>query len=176
MPIQNDYFDIVGPLVQELEARHLSPVLVGGVALVALGSQRVTKDFDFLVSRQDSTLEEITKIFYKHGFELVSKFNEKREIVRTIDNANIAAVRLKMDAPDSAFFYYPEKDFKVDILIDFPLPAREIAEKSMTIKVKKYPIRIASTEDLIRLKEIAYADRKSASDAQDLEFLKKLPK
>ncbi len=174
MPIQNDYFDIIGPLVRDLEAKGLSPILIGGVALVVLGSQRVTKDFDFLIARQDSHAEIVTEIFYKHGFELVSKFNEKREIVRTIDNAKIAAVRLKLDAPDSAFFYYPKKDFKVDILFDFPFPAKEIAEKAISIKVKSYRLTLASREDLIRLKEIAYADRKSASDAQDLEFLRGL--
>jgi hypothetical protein len=32
------------------------------------------------------------------------------------------------------------------------------------------------TEDPLRLKEIAYADRKSAADAQDLEFLRNLLK
>ncbi|MBF0491511.1 MAG: nucleotidyl transferase AbiEii/AbiGii toxin family protein [Deltaproteobacteria bacterium] len=147
------------------------------MALVILGSQRVTKDFDFLVSRlgqQDLISKEIVNIFYKHGFELVSKFNEKREIIRTIDNPRIAALRLNMDVPDSAFFYYPKKDFKIDLLFDFPILAKEVAERAVKIKVKSYSLRVASPQDLIRLKEIAYADRKSAADAQDLEFLRNL--
>lgn len=33
-------------------------------------------------------------------------------------------------------------------------------------------LRVAAPKDLLKLKEIAYADRKSAADAQDLEFLR----
>lgn len=176
MSVQKDYFDIVGPLLEDLEACGFTPVLVGGVALIVMGSDRVTKDFDFIVSRQDSVIENAVAAFYKYGFELVSKLNEKRQIVRTIDNAKVASIRLKMDAPDSAFFYHRKMDFKIDLLFDFPFPAHEIANRARRIKVKKYPVLLASREDLIRMKEIAYADRKSASDAQDLEFLKNLSK
>jgi hypothetical protein len=35
---------------------------------------------------------------------------------------------------------------------------------------------LTAPEDLLRLKEIAYADRKSAADAQDLEFLRRMLK
>ncbi len=176
MPIQNDYFDIVGPLVKELEEKSLMPTLIGGVALIILGSQRVTKDFDFLISRQDSMMEEVTNAFYRYGFELVTKLNERWEVVRTIDSPKIAGIRLKMDTPDSAFFYHWKKDFKIDLLIDFPISAKEVAGRAIKIKVKDYSLNVASLEDLIRMKEIAYADRKSASDAQDLEFLKNLSK
>lgn len=174
MPVQKDHFDIVGPLLKDLEDCAFMPILVGGVALVVLGSDRVTKDFDFLVSRQDSIIEDAANIFYKYGFELVSKLNERREIVRTIDNPKIARIRLKLDAPDSAFFYHRKMDFKIDLLFDFPFPAKEIIERATRIKVKTYSVRVASREDLIRLKEIVYADRKSASDAHDLEFLRKI--
>lgn len=173
MPIQKDHFDIVGPLLKELEDCNFTPILVGGVALVILGSDRVTKDFDFLVSRQDSLIEDAVNIFYKYGFELVSKFNKEMQIIRTLDNPKIATIRLKMDAPDSAFFYHRKMDFKIDLLFDFPFIAKEIAERATRLKVKSYHIRVASREDLICLKEVAYADRKSASDAQDLEFLRK---
>lgn len=176
MPIQKDHFDIVGPLIEELEACAFMPVLVGGVALVVLGSDRVTKDFDFLVSRQDSTMEDAVNIFYKYGFELVSKLNDKNEILRTIDNPKVANLRLKMDAPDSAFFYHRKMDFKIDLLFDFPFSAKEIAASAIRIKVKTYSVRVASREDLIRLKEISYTNRKSSSDAQDLEFLRRKSK
>ncbi len=44
------YLDVVGQIIEKFEAHNLAPVLVGGMALVILGSQRVTKDFDFLIS------------------------------------------------------------------------------------------------------------------------------
>lgn len=173
MQSANDYLEAIISLTKDLEKQGLQPILVGGMALVVLGSPRVTNDFDFLVSLQDLLMESVIEVFYKHGFELISKFNERREVLRTIDSPRVAAIRLKMDAPESAYFYNHKTDLKIDLLFDFPLPAKEVASRALKIKVKSHPLRIASREDLIRMKEIAYADRHSAADAQDLEFLRK---
>lgn len=175
MPTQNDFLEIIGPLTKDLEKHGFIPILVGGMALVVLGSQRVTHDFDFLVSLQDLLSETVLKIFYQHGFELISKINERREVLRTIDNQKAAANRLKIDTPPSAYFYHHKAQLKIDLLFDFPLPAVEVASRALKIKVRSYPLRVASREDLIRMKEIAYADRRLSSDAQDLEFLRALP-
>ncbi len=173
MPIGNDYLDTIGSLTKELEKHGLRPTLVGGMALVVMGSQRVTNDFDFLVSLQDLLMEKVIEVFYKFGFELISKFNERREVLRTIDNPRVAAIRLKMDSPESAYFYNPKTELKIDLLFDFPLLAKEVASRAVSMKIKSYSLRVACREDLIRMKEIAYADRHLAADAQDLEFLRK---
>jgi len=47
-----DHLQTVGEIVQGLRALGLEPVLVGGMALVVLGSRRVTRDFD-IASEQD---------------------------------------------------------------------------------------------------------------------------
>lgn len=172
MPKTNSYLDLVGLLSKDLESHGFRPTLVGGMALVLMGSPRVTNDFDFLVSLKDLLVDTVVEVLYKHGFQLISKFNEKREVLRTIDNPRIAAARLNMDKPESAYFYHPQTELKVDLLFDFPFPASEVAGRALEIKVKHYTFRVASRDDLIRMKEIAYSDRKSASDAQDLEFLK----
>jgi len=174
MPKQNDYIETIGLLTKDLEAQGFHPTLVGGMALVIMGSQRVTNDFDFLVSRQDLLVEQVIEVFYKHGFELISKFNERREVLRTIENPQVAKVRLGMDSPESAYFYNHQSELKIDLLFDFPIPAKEVASRALKIKVKSHSWRVASREDLIRLKEIAYADRRLASDATDLEFLRSL--
>ncbi len=54
MPAGNDLIESVGSLVKELEKAGLDPTLVGGMALVLLGSQRVTRDFDFLLSGNEA--------------------------------------------------------------------------------------------------------------------------
>lgn len=41
------HLDAVGNVVEALAGLGLPPVLVGGMALVVLGSRRVTRDFDF---------------------------------------------------------------------------------------------------------------------------------
>jgi hypothetical protein len=39
------------------------------------------------------------------------------------------------------------------------------------MKVRSHVFRFASENDLLRLKQIAHADRAAASDAQDIAFL-----
>ena len=168
-----DHLEKVVALSEALEKKGLQPVLVGGIALGILGSQRVTKDFDFLVSLQDVSVDDMVEIFYKHGFELVTKCSKEREVLRTVDNPRVAAIKLKSDLPDSLFFFDWKTRLKVDLLLDFPLAAKEVAGRANRIKIKSRSLRVASTEDLRRLKEMAYKDRRSASDAQDLEFLRK---
>lgn len=167
------YLDVVGQIVEELEANNLEPVLVGGMALVILGSQRVTKDFDFLVSEEARKLEILMQIFYHHGLELVSKFNKQGEVIRTIDNKKVAHSRLQLDKPESAYFYNRKTGLRIDLLFDFPLNASEVAKKAKKKKIQSHVFSIASKNDLIRLKEIACQNRQLASDVQDLEFLKR---
>jgi hypothetical protein len=162
------------PLLDALEEKGLTPVLVGGMALVVLGSQRITKDFDFLVSSLDPV--DLVKLVYRQAYELVTKFNKAGEVERTVDNPKVAAARLKLDKPRSLFFYNWKTGLRVDLLLDFPLPASDIADRSVKIGKKPRTLRVAAPEDLLRLKEIAYADRKSAADAQDLDFLRNLLK
>lgn len=169
-----DYIEDVGKIVQKLEEFGLWPVLVGGMALVILGSRRVTRDFDFLVSVNKEQIKSLTEIFYKMNFELASKIDAKGNITRTIDNAKIAEVRLHLDTPLSAHFLNHQTGLRIDILFDFPLPARELASRAEIKKIRSYIFRIASKKDLLRLKEMAHQDRSLATDAQDVEFLKKL--
>ena len=69
-------------------------------------------------------------------------------------------------------FYHPKTGLRVDLLFDFPLAAEELALHARKIKVRSHPFRMASEDDLIRLKKIAKSRRTSAGDAEDLAFLK----
>lgn len=173
MSSATDYLDTVMVVAESLEKRGHVPILVGGMALVILGSQRITNDFDFVISLPEPVVSDVVNVFYEHGFELASKLKDG-EVIRTIDNKNVASIRLRLDGPTSAYFYHRKKELRVDLLLDFPFPARELALRADKVRIKGRSIRIASVDDLIRLKEVAFADRKSASDAQDIEFLKKL--
>ncbi|MBI2345336.1 MAG: hypothetical protein HYV03_00270 [Deltaproteobacteria bacterium] len=174
MPKETNHLESVVALTTALEQLGLSPVLVGGMALVILGSQRITNDFDFLISLREPLLAEVVSIFYDHGFELVSKLNPQGEAIRTIDNRNVAAARLKLDSPSSAYFFDRKKGLRIDLLFDFPLSTYEVASRATRFKIPSGSLRIASTEDLLRLKELAFADRRAAADAQDVEFLRRL--
>lgn len=157
----------------ELRAAGLCPVLVGGMALVVMGSQRVTKDVDFVITHPGKQLRKLVKRLYDRGFELISRLNEAGEVTSTIDNPEVACARLRIDAPVSVFFFNPTIDLRIDLLLDFPVLAAELIKNATTMKIRSRKVDIASAEDLLRLKEIARAERSFAGDAQDVAFLKR---
>jgi hypothetical protein len=167
-----DLLGAVSELLDALTRLGYEPTLVGGMALVVLGSPRVTRDFDFLVIEEARDARALIQTFYRQGFELASKTDEHGDIVRTIDSEDIACARLRIDRPKSAYFYRRDLGLRVDLLFDFPIPAREVRGRSTRKKIRSHLFHIASRQDLIRMKEIAAGARRFASDAQDLEFLR----
>jgi hypothetical protein len=122
MAAATTHLDEVGRVAEALTALGLEPVLVGGMALVTLGSRRVTRDFDFIVARPGDALVPLLRVFYNRGFELASRLDASGDIVATIDNPRVAATRLRIDAPVSAFFINPHTRLRIDLLFDFPEP------------------------------------------------------
>lgn len=163
----------VGELLDDLTRLGYQPTLVGGMALVVLGSPRVTKDFDFLVIEEAREQKDLIQTFYRLGFELASRTDEHGRIVRTLDSAEVASARLRIDRPKSAYFYRRDLGLRVDLLFDFPIRAHQVRGRSTRKKIRSHVFQIASREDLIRMKEIAAGERRVASDAQDLEFLRR---
>jgi len=166
-----DNFENVGAVAEALSDLGLKPVLVGGMALVILGSRRVTHDFDFVISRPDDQLDEVVAILYGRGLELASRVNEVGDVTATIDNQRVAASRLRIDAPSSAYFFNSTTRLRIDLLFDFPIPAAELVKTATTMKVRSQVLRVASEESLLRLKRLAKAARSFAGDAQDIAFL-----
>jgi hypothetical protein len=171
---QTDFLAAVGELLNDLAPLGIEPTLVGGMALVTLGSSRVTRDFDFLVAEEARDQKKLIQVFYRHGLELVSGADELGNVIRTIDTQKVAWARLRIDRPRSAYFYNRPLGLRVDLLFDFPIRAREARERSTRRKIESYTFHIASKHDLIRMKEIAAHNRGLSSDLQDLEFLKRI--
>lgn len=76
-------------------------------------------------------------------------------MIRTIDNVNVAKLRLRKDTPESAYFYNPKTGLRIDLLFDFPISASELIKKATKKKIKSSFLHIANIDDLIRLKKIA---------------------
>jgi hypothetical protein len=164
----------VGEVLKDLARLGCEPTLVGGMALVTLGSPRVTKDFDFLVVEEAREQKALVQVLYEHGFQLASRTDGQGAIIQTIDSQQAAAARLRIDRPKSAYFYNGTLGLRVDLLFDFPIDARGVHRRSTRKRIQSYSFHIASTPDLIRMKEIAASDRKASTDLQDLEFLKRI--
>jgi hypothetical protein len=162
----------VAQVAEALKGLGLEPVLVGGMALVLLGSRRITRDFDIVIAHPRDRVNALVELFYERGFELASKVNDAGDIVATIDNPRVAALRLKLDAPASAFFWHSTKRLRIDLFFDFPVAAAELAANAIETKIRGRVLKVASAADLLRLKEMAAKDRSAAADAQDIEFLK----
>jgi len=166
-----DHLQTVGDLVQDLRALGLAPVLVGGMALVVLGSRRVTRDFDFVIAHPGDRLARTLDRFYDRGLELASRLNQAGDVIATITDRNVAALRLRLDAPASAYFFNVETGLRVDLLFDFPIPAATLAEHAMRITIRTLVFDVASEPDLLRLKTIAQRARSAPGDAEDIALL-----
>lgn len=171
MPGPLDHLQTVGEIIQDLRALGLAPVLVGGMALVVIGSRRVTRDFDFVISQPADRLARMIAAFYDRGLELVSRLNETGDVISTISSRKIAAVRLRLDAPGSAYFFNARTGLRVDLLFDFPIPATTLAAHATRTRIRAQVFDIASEQDLLRLKRIARAARSAPGDAEDIVFL-----
>lgn len=165
------HLESVGSVVDALAGLGLEPVLVGGMALVVLGSRRVTRDFDFVVARPDAVLGQLLDVFYDRGLELASRVDAAGDVTATIDNRRVAAARLRQDAPASAYFVNPRTGLRIDLLFDFPLAAATLARRATSVRARSIVLRVASEADLLRLKRIARAKRSWPGDAEDIAFL-----
>jgi hypothetical protein len=166
-----DHFEEVANLIDALTELGLEPILVGGMAMVVIGSRRVTRDFDFVIPQPGERLQPLVEIFYDRGLELASRMSRSGDVAATIDNSRVAVTRLRLDAPASAYFLNPKTGLRVDLLFDFPVPASELAKGARRTKVRSRALRVASEDDLLRLKKIARAQRSVAGDADDVAFL-----
>jgi len=165
------HLELVNEIAGQLAALGLQPVLVGGMALVLLGSRRVTRDFDFVIQLPGERLARVLDVFYDRSLELAARLNEAGDVTATIDNRRIAATRLRVDQPRSAFFYNAETGLRIDVLFDFPIPAHELADRSVPARTPAGVLRVASEPDLLRLKQTAHSSRSLATDEQDIAFL-----
>ena len=172
MSAETGHIREVVALTADLEAGGFRPVLVGGMALVVLGSQRVTRDFDFLVSRPAPSSRGLVDIMYRHRLELVTKFTLQGEVARTVDKPKVAALKIDGEHLHSLSFFDWKTGLRVDLLLDFPLHAHDLSGLAARVAFPSGHIRVAAPSDLLKLKEIAHADRKSPSDASDMEFLR----
>jgi hypothetical protein len=103
--------------------------------------------------------------------ELVSRLNDVGEVTSTLANRKVAAVRLRLDAPATAYFFNPATGLRVDLLFDFPIPAAKLAGHATRTTIRSHVFQIASEPDLLRLKRIAKSARSAPGDAEDIAFL-----
>ena len=170
-PDPAEHLERVGKLSTALSRLQLQPVLVGGMALVVLGSRRVTRAVDFVVADPGEHLDEVVSVLYQGGLELVSRVNADGEAAATITNPRVASSRIRIDRPETASFYNSETGLRVDLLFDFPLAAATLARRAVRVRIGAHVLHVADERDLLELKKIAAANRQAPGDAEDIAFL-----
>lgn len=83
----------------------------------------------------------------------------------------VASIRLRLDAPASAYFLNPQTSLRIDLLFDYPVPAATLVDRATRTRVRSYVFHVASERDLLHLKKIARAQRSAPGDAEDIAFL-----
>ncbi len=165
----------LGKVVRRLHKAGYEPVLVGGMALIVYGSSRVTFDTDLLTARPRD-IEDAKRLMaavFGAGFVYITKFDDNRAPVSWIDVPNVAAARLMVDNPGTCFLLNRSVQMRVDILLDFPVPASDVLKDATSVAIgKNTRLPVASLTSLSVLKEIALRDRSRPEDAQDLAFIR----
>ena len=126
---------------------------------------------DFVIPAPGDRLERIVSLFYDRGLELVSRLDEGGDAIATIRRRKVAAVRLRLDRPSSAYFFNADSGLRIDLLFDFPVPAAELDQQATRIRIRTHLFTNASVPDLLRLKQIAHASRSAPGAAEDIAFL-----
>jgi len=165
-----EFHALIAAAVATLKAGGVEPILVGGVALNLHGSPRVTRDVDFVVNR-DTAWENVLAALYKSGFCLITRLNDDGSARRFVREESIARLKVRAENPDSLFFWQPEERFRLDVLVDFPMPASEIRRRAAATEIAGVTVFVAAREDLKIMKARAIADRNKSGDREDYLFL-----
>ena len=166
-------------IIHNLDEIDHVPVLIGGKALALFGSPRLTFDTDIVIpSIKDlAAAKLLTNAMRKADFYYVNKLDDGGNPIGWIDAPNVAASRIMIDKPKTIFFWNPDLEMKIDILLDFPLKTSVLLATAKDKMLDKTTvIKVASLKNLKKMKEIAFKDRKKSTDAQDLEFIASIMK
>ena len=150
-----------------------APVLVGGMALVVLGSRRVTRDFDLVIADPGEQFAAVVRVLYRERLHLAARIDRDDHVLATIGNQRVAAARLKIDRPASATFFDETDGLRIDLLFDFPISARALAADAVKVRLGEYALAVASEARLLELKRLAAASRDEPGDAEDIRFLER---
>jgi hypothetical protein len=144
-------------------------VIVGGVAVVLHGVERMTLDLDLVVEMSRENLEQLIKVLTE--IDLVPRAPEKPQILLDVD----AVRRMREEKHAIVFSFWDKNNMyrQVDIFIT-PTPSYHyLLEDSREIVMSNLKIQLASTEKLIQMKrELKPMRPKDISDIEALMDLK----
>ena len=147
-------------------------VLIGGTALAAYGSQRITIDTDIAVKTLD--LDKIIGLLLSLGLRMVIGVDENRyPLFAESEDTAIAF----SNRSDWGFLKFLSGDLELDVLYDIPVPFSILLQDASLRSVFGIEIKVASLRHLRVMKQKAIKNRddseKRRLDEIDLAFINK---
>ncbi|MCP3957034.1 MAG: hypothetical protein GY719_04195 [bacterium] len=154
------------PLFRALNTAEARYVVVGGVATVLHGYARLTADVDLIVDLEPSEALKVIDALVGLGLEprvpvQARDFAEPERRKSWIREKNMQVFSL----------WDPRDPMRVvDLFVDHPIDFEGLWSRSELVELSTTAVRVASIDDLIRLKELAGRDQ----DRADVEKLREI--
>ena len=141
-------------------------MVVGGVAVVLHGRDRVTMDLDLVISLDDANIRKTVKLLSGLGLK-------PRIPVNPLDFADPEIRRQWVEERGMKVFSFSDPAGStpgVDIFAEYPTDYSELLARSMTANLGVTPVRLCSIDDLIAMKRMA----NRRHDLGDIEVLEQI--
>ena len=151
-------------IFNELNKLEIDYLVVGGLAVNLFGVPRLTYDIDLMIHLESENIKKLVSKLTQWGYKPkvpIDPFEIADEVKRNlwISNKGLKAFNFYSE-------HLPVGD--IDIIIDSPIPYRDLKERAVKIQIQDVTIPVVSIQDLIELK--LRSGRKQ--DLSDVEYLK----
>lgn len=142
--------ELLEALAQELEARNITYMLIGGQAVLLYGVPRLTEDVDVTLDAGPEALAEVLQAVERLGWEVLVK-----------DAAAFVKKTLVLPCQD------PGTGIRIDLIFSFSPYEHQAMGRARTVQVGKAKVRYAALEDVVIHKVIAGRPR----DLEDVRVM-----
>jgi hypothetical protein len=142
-------------------------VIVGGLATVLHGHQRLTGDIDFVVALDPDNATRAVDVLSSLGFKPRAPVDPRQFADADIRRSWVRDKGLMV----MSFFDPKNPMLDVDVFVDYPVPQSELWNDSVVKDVGGVPVRVCSIDHLIAMK-LAAGRAKDLEDVRVLRMIK----
>jgi hypothetical protein len=148
-------------------------ILIGGAALAAYGSTRVSLDTDIAIKTLD--VDKVVRLSYRSGLIMVVGVDAEQHPLAA-DTVEEALGFLKNSR--QGFMKFLSRELELDFVFDNPVPFMRLHSMGREVELEGVKVRLASLDHLRIMKELSVRTRddddKVKTDRMDLEFIDRM--
>ena len=149
-----------------LDAARIRYVVVGGLAMLLHGVDRLTADVDLVVDLSTESVRDTVRALTEAGYRPLAPVDP----FELADPDRRAVWRTERGMQVFSFWATRQERPTVNIILEAPVPFEELWEGAATMPIEGHAVRVASVEHLIRAKQAAGRPK----DLEDVERLQAL--